>query len=160
MRKSVILLVVWVFAGAVGAIAQTQQAYEQEKKNTGLLDLSKLTVHRSASFGMSTASFNSNDIKSQGLYTTMLQYQFSKPLTLNVSFGLPLFSSYNSRSNLTPENLKSADYFKNMPFEGTLTWQANDKMLMQVTIARYTGASNYFSNPTMGFGRYGFRDGW
>jgi hypothetical protein len=145
-----ISLMLWI----VIASAQTEQAFNIKKKSSGLFDPSKIKIYQNA-------SFNLNSIKSQGLYSTMLQYKFSQPITVSLSFGLPLFSSFDSRSNLTPENLKSKQYFQSMPFDATLSWQPSDKMLMQISVARYTGASNNFTNPSLlGYGRFGMFDGW
>jgi hypothetical protein len=157
MEMRALLSGVLILTGLTICAAQTTEAFDSDKKSPGLLDPSRLTIHQSASFGMSTSNFS--DMKSASIYATMLQYKFSQPLTLNLSFGLPIHSTYDPRFNLTPENLKSAQYFQNMPFDATLTWQPSESMTMQLSVARYTGASNYMTNPSLlRYGRLGMFD--
>ena len=118
--------------------SQTADSYEgsSEDLKSGLLDPSRFTVNRSVSFGMSSASNSS--IKSQSLYSTMIQYEFAKPVTLNLNFGLPIHSTYNQMQNLNADNIRSADYFKNIPFDVSLTWQPKDNLLMRFSVIRRT----------------------
>src|SRR5512141_950562 len=93
-----------IAALAVSLFSQTKDAYEQsgDKSNAGgLLDPQKLSIHHSLSFGMGTSSMSS--MQSQGLYSTMLTYQFSQPVTLHLNFGFPLFSSFSPYQNLTQQ---------------------------------------------------------
>jgi hypothetical protein len=132
---------------AVPAAAQTADAYKvtaDDQKSGGLLDPKKLTVNHSVSYGMSTVG--NSPIKSQGLYTTMLAYKFSQPVTLNLNFGFPLFSSYSSAQNLTSQNLQSFEYFKSMPMDMSLTWQPRENLLFNFSVVR---------NPGYGYG-YGY----
>ncbi len=148
-------VIVVVFAAlVVAATAQTEDAYKESEseKSTkgGLLDPSRFSIHQAAAFGMSSSSGTSG-LQSQSLYMTMLQYQFAKPVTLNFNFGLPIHSTYNEAQNLTQRNLESADYFRNMPFNASLTWQPSDNFLMRLTVARESYSSSYLSNPSLHF---------
>ncbi|MBD3421209.1 MAG: hypothetical protein GF398_13920 [Chitinivibrionales bacterium] len=119
------------------APAQTAQAYAddtQSSPNAGLLDPSRLKVNHSMSFGMSATG--KDDVISQSLYATMLQYKFTAPVTLNLNFGFPLHSSYAPDRNLNATNVKSADYFRNMPLNMHLTWQPNDNFMMRFSVVR------------------------
>jgi len=123
---------------AVSLAAQTEQAYEQDEaeESRSLLDPSRFTVHHSLSFGMSSSSNSS--LKSQSLYTTMIQYRFAKPVTLNLNFGLPLHSTYSSERNLNWDNVESLEYFKSMPFDVALTWQPREDMLFRLSVSKYS----------------------
>jgi hypothetical protein len=126
------------------ALGQTKDAYQQDNKTgSGLLDPSRFTVHHSLSMGMSSSTMSS--LQSQSLYSTMLQYQFAQPVTLNLNFGLPIYNTANQFQNLTTSNIKSADYFKNMPFDATLSWKPRDNMLLQFSVIRRT-VNDYLSN--------------
>jgi hypothetical protein len=144
--KDIALLIVALFA--VAAFGQTEDAYATgENKKSGLLDPSRFTLHHSVSFGMSTS--NSSSLKSQSLYTTMLQYEFSKPVTLNLDFSLPVHSTYNSAHNLSRENIESMEYLRNIPFGAHLTWEPADNLKMRLSVVRHTGAENpaYYHTP-------------
>ena len=145
---------------AFAGMAQTADAYEeQEGESKGLLDPSRFSVNHAASFGMSSSS-NTSGLQSQSLYMTMMQYQFSKPVTLNLNFGLPIHSTYSSAHNLTPDNIKSADYLRSMPFSASLSWQPTDRLHMSLTVARDSyGPSLFYSDrfyePSFHYGRLG-----
>jgi hypothetical protein len=125
-----------VLLWAVMCAAQTEAAYESEDKNEspGLLDPSRLTVHHSAAFGMSSSSGSS--MKSQSLYSTYMQYKFSAPVTLDLNFSLPIHSTYAKAFNLTSENLQSKQYFESVPFDVSLSWRPLDNLLMRFTVAK------------------------
>ena len=127
---------------------QTKDAYLPAPNETGggLLDTSRLQIGHSVSMGMSSASGSS--LRSQGLYTTMMQYEFAKPVTLNLNFGMPLFSTSDQARNLTPDNLQSAEYYKSMPFDISLSWKPKDNLLMRFSVMRRS-AEDYYN----GFGR-------
>ena len=135
-----LLIVVAIFAKAD---AQTAQAFEQEnKKATGsLLDPSCLTVHHSISMGMSTSG--GSDIKSQSLYSTMLQYQVSKPVTLQLNFGLPIYSSFSKFANFDKENLVTGNYLRSMPIEAAVIWQPQENMLFRFSVVNRQNSSPY-----------------
>ena len=147
---SIAALLLTVFA--VSAMAQTEDAYAEtdEEKSTkgGLLDPSKFSIRHAATFGMSSSS-NTSGLQSQSLYMTMLQYQFSKPVTVNLNFGLPIHSTYNEANNLTQRNLESAEYFRNMPFNASITWQPTNNFLMRLTVARDSYPTSYLMGQPM-----------
>jgi hypothetical protein len=124
------------------ALGQDAQSYKStgDSLKGGLLDPSRFSLHHSLSMGMATATGSS--LQSQGLYSTLLTYKFSQPLTLNLNFGFPLFSTFSPGQNLSAQNIKSADYFKNMPIEASLSWKPADNMLFQLSVIRAPG--NYY----------------
>jgi len=143
IKKCVVL---WTILAGM-ALAQSEHAYDsKEGGGKGLLDPSRFTIHQAATFGMSTSSTGSG-LQSQSMYMTMMQYQFSRPVTLNLNFGLPIHSTYNDAQNLTADNLRSADYLKNMPLNASLTWQATDNLQMRLTVAREPYGTGLFYDP-------------
>ena len=139
MMVRAIFCVLCVAALALGQNAQSYKSTGDSLKG-GLLDPSRFSLHQSLSMGMATATGSS--LQSQGLYSTMLTYKFSQPLTLNLNFGFPLFSTFSPRQNLSAQNLTSADYFKNMPIEASLAWKPTDNMFFQLSFIRAPG--NYY----------------
>jgi len=129
--------------------SQSTDAYKKSEQEEGkkFFDPSKLDVLHSLSFGASSSSHYSG-LKSQSLYTTMMTYQFSSPVTLNFNFSLPIHSTYSSAYNLNADNLQSLDYFKNIPFDATLLWQPSEKFAMQISISRGYG---YYNSPYSSF---------
>jgi hypothetical protein len=115
-------------------LGQDVQAYKNgpDSLNGGFLDPSRFSVHNAVSFGMASGSGTS--LQSQGLYSTMLTYKFFQPITLNLKFGLPLFSTFAAGQNLNAQNLSSAQYFRNMPIDLTLAWKATDNMSFMLNI--------------------------
>lgn len=139
--------------------SQTLEGYEEteEEQGKGLFDPSRLTVRHALSFGAFSSS-NISGLKSQSLYTTMMTYQFSKPVTFNFNVGLPIHSTFSSEMNLNPDNIQSLDYFQNIPFDASLLWQPSENFAMQVRVIRNTGyyspfMSNYYSP-------FGFLGNW
>lgn len=129
---------------AGGAVwAQTSEAYDTKKTETvtGLLDPSRFSLNHSLSFGMMGSS--TSNVKSQSLYSTMMRYDFVAPVTLNLNFSMPIHSTFNSGSNLTSENIESAEYFRNMPVAASLTWQPRDNLLMRFSVVRDPRAYSY-----------------
>lgn len=116
--------------------AQTEDAYATSEESSGgaLLDPSRFTIHHAVGFGMSSSSNSS--VKSQSLYSTMMQYRFAAPVTLDLNFSLPIHSTYSSARNLTTDNVKSLEYFKSMPFDVSLTWQPRENLLMRFSVSR------------------------
>jgi len=139
MKIMVLVTAVIVAVVAVNASAQDAAAYDQKSvSTTGLLDPSRFSVHNSVSFG--AASFGgSSSLKSQSLYSTMMQYKFVPPVTLNLNFALPIYSSFNSAANLNGTNISSAQYFSTMPFEASLAWQPKDNLLLRLSFIRQPG---------------------
>lgn len=130
-----VLLAVFFTIGC--AFAQNKDSYnstDSSGQKGGLIDLSKLSVHHSLSFGMGTVVGSS--LQSQSLYNTMLTYQFSQPVTLNLNFGLPIFSTFSSAQNLTAKNISSADYFKSMPVDVSLSWKPSNNLFFQINVVR------------------------
>lgn len=128
---------------SIVAFSQSEDAYGSgDSQGKGFLDPSRLTVHNSLSFGMLSGAGESG-LKSQSLYTTMMQYKFTAPVTLNLNFGLPIHSTLSSAQNLSSANLQSMEYFKNMPLDVSLSWQPNPNMLMQFSIVKYAPDSFY-----------------
>ena len=140
--KNILSLLI-VVALLAPASAQTAQSFEQEnKKETGsLLDPSRLTVRHSISMGMSTSS--GSDIKSQSLYSTMLQYQVSPPVTLQLNFGLPIYSTYSPLANFNKENVVTGNYLMSMPIEAAITWQPQENMLFRFSVVNRPNSSPY-----------------
>jgi hypothetical protein len=81
------------------------------------------------------SSFNSS-IQSQGIFNTMLSYQFALPITVNLNFGLPLYSTFSSAQNLSAKNISSAEYFKNMPIDFSMFWEPSNNLLFQLNVVR------------------------
>lgn len=129
-------------------IGQTIDAFEdeteKEKTVKSLLDPSKFLINHSVSFGMSSSSQWSG-LKSQSLYTTMMTYKVSEPVTLNLNFSLPIHSSFSSSMNLNHENIESLEYFKSMPFDASVIWSPSENLHMKFTIGRSPSAPSLFS---------------
>jgi hypothetical protein len=146
MKRSICSIFI-ILSLSLAAIGQTKDAYDQTdgKTNTAksLLDPSRFDIHQSMSIGASTSAGSS--LKSQSLYTTMIQYKFAQPVTVNLNFGLPIFSTYNQAQNLTTQNIQSMEYFKNMPFDATLSWKPKENLMLQLSIIRRT-ANDFLSN--------------
>ena len=119
-----------LFIVCISLAAQNQSAYESndDQKNGGLFDPSRLSIQNSLSFGAMTNGSTSNGLQSQSLYSTMMRYQFTAPVTLNLNFGLPIHSSFSPMQNLSSGNLQSFEYFKSMPFNMSLDWQPRENM--------------------------------
>ncbi len=142
MKRAITTTMLVLTAGLFGlAAAQTEDAYETagQQDSRGILDPSRFSINHSMSFGMASGSGSS--LKSQSLYTTMLQYEFSKPVTLNLNFSLPIHSTFNSAHNITTENLESAEYFRNIPFDAHLTWNPTNNLMMRISVVKHNDAS-------------------
>lgn len=156
MIRNICLL---LFIFAVCIIAQTKDAYEtgdgvEGKK--GLLDPSRFSVQNSISFGMASNGLSKSDLKSQSLYSTMFQYRFNVPITVNLNFGLPIHSTVSSAHNLNLNNIESLDYFKSMPLSGSITWQPRKNFMIQLNLERNTySGSSYYDQMFPGYFRHG-----
>ena len=129
-------------------LAQTKEAYETDNatpSQKGFLDPSHFTIKNGVSFGMATSSGNS-DLKSQSLYSTMLQYKFNAPVTVNLNVSLPIHSTISSAQNLNQSNLQSMEYFKNMPLSASIVWQPTEKMSFQINFERNTYQNYFYGN--------------
>jgi hypothetical protein len=137
------MTVFWAIITGIAISGYSQSASDYKSTGTdsskgGIIDLKKLTVNHSVSYGM--ASFGGGSpLQSQGLYTTMLTYRFSQPVTLNLNFGFPLMSTYSSAQNLNAQNIQSLAYFKGMPIDMSLTWQPKPNLLFNLSVVRNTG---------------------
>jgi hypothetical protein len=78
------------------------------------------------------------------MYNTMLAYQFALPVTVTLNFGLPIYSSFSPAQNLTASNLTSAEYFKNMPIDLSLSWKPLNNLFFQLNVVR-NPQYDYFS---------------
>ncbi|MBN1603780.1 MAG: hypothetical protein JW915_19365 [Chitinispirillaceae bacterium] len=129
--------------------AQTKDAYDTgEKQNAGIIDPSRLTVNHCLSFGMGSNSGVSS-MKSQSMYSTMLQYSFVAPVTVQLNFGLPIHSTFNASQNMNMQNMRSMDYFNSMPFDFRLTWQPTNNTNFTLSISKmnaYDYFGGYYSN--------------
>lgn len=134
--------------------AQDESAFsDSDQKNAGIFDPSKFSIQHSLSFGMASMSGVSN-LKSQSLYSTMLQYKFTAPVTINLNFSLPIHSTFSSSQNFTPYNLSSFDYFKNVPFNFSLNWQPRPNLNFMINVSRFTESSYFWSDPFYGFNSF------
>ena len=137
-----------ILAGVWVAGAQTEAAFENKTGQSGLLDPSRLSVHHSASFGMSSASNTS--LRSQSLYTTMMQYRFNAPVTLNLNFSLPIHSSFSKQHNLSTASEEPSVYFNSMPVDVSMIWQPTKNMALRFSFTKNSGSSYApFSGSTM-----------
>ncbi|HUI93896.1 MAG TPA: hypothetical protein VLX68_16755 [Chitinivibrionales bacterium] len=140
--------IIFILYIAALSFGQNAKAYDVKTDSIkgGLLDPSRFSLQHSLSMGMMSASGAS--LQSQGLYSTLLTYKFSQPLTLNLNFGFPLFSTFAPGQNLTAGNITSAEYFKNMPLEASLSWKPTDNMIFQLSVVHAPGNyyyDNYYS---------------
>jgi hypothetical protein len=129
-------------------LAQTKEAYETDNatpSQKGFLDPSHFTINNSVSFGM-TSSLRNSDLKSQSLYSTMLQYKFNAPVTVHFNVGLPIYSTISSAQNLNQSNLQSMEYFKNMPLSASIAWQPTENMSLYINFERNTYGNYFYGN--------------
>jgi hypothetical protein len=127
--------------------ADYNQVSDSSKKSSGLFDLSRLSVSHSMSMGMMSGG-GSSSIQSQSFYSTMLQYRFVAPVTLNLNFSLPIHSTFSPYQNLTGQNMQSLNYFKNIPFDVSFSWKPSERFLLNLSVVNYPSYSGY------GYGMY------
>jgi hypothetical protein len=145
MRMAIICMAVAVFCSQ--GICQTKADYGStgdSSKSGSLIDPSRVSVSHSMSFGM--MSGGSSSIQSQSFYSTMLQYRFAAPLTLNLNFSLPIHSTVSSYQNLTSQNMQSLNYFKNIPFDVSLSWRPSERFAFNFTVVNYPAYYGYGRN--------------
>ncbi|MBN2188331.1 MAG: hypothetical protein JW699_02665 [Chitinispirillaceae bacterium] len=138
MKNACFLLSVALFCFPV--LSQTKADYGETQagdssKLFGFIDPARLSVSHSMSFGM--LSGGSSSIQSQSFYSTMLQYRFAAPVTLNLNFGLPIHSTFSPHQNLTGENMQSLNYFKNIPFDVSFTWKPSERFFFNLSVVNY-----------------------
>jgi len=145
MKKHIVYLIVCFAFTAI--LAQSEEAYNLNGTTAGqgLLDPSRFSLRQSMSFGM--GSSNSSGLKSQSLYSTMMQYEFNAPVTLNLNFSLPIHSTFSSSQNLTSGNIQSMEYFNSIPIDVSLTWQPRDNLLMRFSVIRQPMQNSYSRYP-------------
>jgi len=151
IRSTLALTLALAFVVAVPLFAQSVDAYDLGGGSgfgggdsaTGLLDPSRLKVSHSMSFmaGGSSAA----DVKSQSIYSTMLQYKFNAPVVLSLNFNMPIHSTFNKYNNLTSDNLSSLDYFRNMPIDASVTWMPKENLMFRVSVIKMP-ETGYFYN--------------
>lgn len=137
--KNKLSILAFTLAFAVSGFAQSAEAYgasSTEAPARGLLDPARLDIHHAVSFGAGGGSFSS--IQSQSLYSTMIRYEFAKPVTLQLNFGLPIHSTFNRAQNLTADNIQSLEYLRSMPWDVSLSWQPKENLLMRFSVVRRT----------------------
>jgi len=147
MKASILLLVVTLSASIV--LAQSQDAYENKSAdsttNKGFWDPSRLSVSRSMSFGMASNTAGASSMQSASFYSTNMQYKFVAPVTLNLNFALPIHSSFSKYQNFSTDNIQSLEYFKNMPFDVSVSWQPTKNFHFILSVVKAAGDGYYSS---------------
>jgi hypothetical protein len=152
-----VLIIAEILLAATIGFGQTQESYDQgdgsSKSIKGLLDPSRFTVSHSMSFGMASGG-GASSLQSQSFYSTMMQYKFTAPVTLNLNFAMPIHSSYSQYQNLTSQNLQSFGYFRNMPFDVSLSWKPSERFQFNLSIVNFP--DSYGNGYGYGMYDYGF----
>jgi hypothetical protein len=86
-----------------------------------------------------------SNVKSQSVYSTMMQYQFNAPVVLSLNFDMPIHSTFNQYSNLTQDNLQSLDYFRNMPIDASISWFPTQNFMMRLSVIKMPESGYYYS---------------
>jgi len=144
-----------LFAQSVDAYDLGGSGFAGGDSSTGLLDPSRLKVSHSMSF-MAGGS-RADDVKSQSLYSTMVQYKFNAPVVLSLNFNMPIHSTFNQYNNFTSDNLSSLDYFRNMPIDASIAWMPAQNLLFKVSVIKMP-ENGYFYNGSYPADR--FYRGW
>jgi hypothetical protein len=139
--KSSLFTILAILTAVSASFGQTEEAYETDGEPKGLLDPSRFTINHAVSFGM--VSSGKSDIKSQSLYSTMLEYRFTQPVTINLNFGLPIHNTAIPGRNLTSDNIQSMDYFRNMPFNASLNWKPSENFMMRFSVTHDSYSDEY-----------------
>lgn len=158
MGRITTTMLVCVFFLSVSAQDKDAYTNSSDQKGNTLFDPSRFSIQHSLSFGMASASGVSN-LKSQSLYSTMLQYKFTAPVTVNLNFSLPIHSTFSSGQSLTPDNISSLQYFKNVPFNFSLNWQPTQNLQFHFNFSRITASSYFWDDGYLGYhdiNRFGF----
>ncbi len=144
------LVISLIFSATLfGQAALDQGAPSQSASTTlqGVQIPSPLSVSHSLSFGMASG-LGSSSLGSESFYSTALQYKFSGPVTLNLNFSLPIYSSFSPYQNLTAQNLQSMNYLKNIPFDVSLAWKPSDHLQFNLMVINPAAGSS------LGYGLY------
>ncbi len=149
---------------AAPSSAQSVDAYDlggsysvrNDSSAGGLLDPSRFKVSHAVSF-MAGGS-NAADVRSQSLYSTMIQYKFNAPVVMSLNFNMPIHSTFNQYNNFTSDNLSSLDYFRNMPIDASIAWMPTQNLMFRVSVIKQP-ESGYFYNGLYAPDRWFYR-GW
>ncbi|MDR0331326.1 MAG: hypothetical protein LBH93_06420 [Chitinispirillales bacterium] len=140
-------------AVAIGAFAQSESAYDppgsapgpnDDLAAPGLLDPSRFKV--SHSMGFMAGGSRIADVKSQSVYSTMLQYKFNAPVVMSLNFDMPIHSTFNPYGNFTADNLASLDYFRNMPIDASIAWMPKENLLFRLSVIKQPEAGYNYSS--------------
>jgi hypothetical protein len=112
-----------------------------------LLDPSRFSIDHAVSFSMSGAQ--GRDVASQSVYSTMMEYRFSAPLTLNLNFDMPIHSSMSSAANLGAVEQSPSAYLSTVPFNVSLSWQPRENLFMRFSFSH--GGLGYGDDTAYGF---------
>jgi hypothetical protein len=146
MRADIFLIALTLSVSSV--FAQTQDAFENKNadssSNKGFWDPSRLSISRSMSFGMANTA-GASSMQSASFYSTGLQYKFVTPVTVNLNFALPIHSSFSKYQNFSTDNMQSLEYFKNMPFDVSVSWEPTKNFHFILSVVKAAGDSYYGS---------------
>ncbi|MDR2693452.1 MAG: hypothetical protein LBB74_04460 [Chitinispirillales bacterium] len=145
-----------LFAQSVDAYDIGSSYFSGGDSSTGLLDPSRLKVSHAMSF-MAGGS-DVADVKSQSVYSTMIQYKFNAPVVMSLNFNMPIHSTFNRYNNFTTDNLSSLDYFRNMPIDASIAWMPTQNLMLRVSVIKQPEAG-YFYNGLYAPDRWFYR-GW
>jgi hypothetical protein len=170
--KHIFIAKLLILTTAISIFAQSEKAYDAGGSGSydagggasanslagpagGLLDPSRFTVNHAISFAAGGSQLSS--LKSQSVYSTMMHYKFNAPIVLSLNFDMPIHSTFNQYNNFNQDNLESMDYFKNMPFDASVSWMPRENLMFRVSVIKMPDAgagSGYFYNGYRGgFGR-------
>lgn len=138
-------IIIPVLCTVLSVSAQAGNANQQSDSGCGLQYPPGLFVQHSLSFSASSAS--GSGTQSEGMYSTMLTYQFKKPLTINLDFSLPLYSTFSHEQNLTAGNLFSEEYFNTIPIDISVDWHPSDQLFFQLNVVRNPPCDRFYGFP-------------
>ena len=156
-----IIIAIFLAAAATAVSAQSERAYDaggsgfgsggssgsasgDTAKYAGLLDPSRVKVNHAMSFMAGGSQMSS--VKSQSVYSTMVQYQFNAPVVLSLNFDMPIHSTFNQYNNLTQDNLQSLDYFRNMPIDASISWFPTQNFMMRLSVIKMPESGYYYNS--------------
>ena len=147
MKSSILFLALTLSSCA--ALAQSQDAYENKGGDSttgkGLYDPARFSISHSMNFGMTSNAAEGPGMQSSSFYSTGLQYKFVAPVTVNLDFALPIYSSFSKYQNFSTDNMQSLEYFKNMPFDMSLSWEPTKNMHFVFSVVKAPGDGTYNS---------------
>lgn len=153
-KANLIIFHLFILGITVFCLGQTIESFESTDSETkkGLFDPSRFSINHSVSFGMSSST-QTKGLKSQSLYSSMMTYKFSQPLTLNLNFSLPIHSTYSPEFNLNQRNIESLEYFKSLPFDASIHWQPSENFSMSFSISRNVYDYSYINPYSLFYGQ-------